>query len=62
MTQGTVWQKSSFSGGGDSSDCVELAAVNGSILLRENDTPSRMLSATPDEIAAFVRHVQGEAK
>ncbi|MFD8774738.1 DUF397 domain-containing protein [Streptomyces sp. NPDC057717] len=39
MAQVIAWQKSSFSGGGDSSNCLELAAHEGAALLRESDAP-----------------------
>jgi hypothetical protein len=52
------WQKSSFSGGGDSSNCVELATVGEGVLLRESDEPSRVLSTTPAGLAALLREVK----
>ncbi len=58
MAQDIVWQKSSFSGGGDSSDCVEVAAVDGELLLRESDEPSHVLLTTPAGLAAFLRHMR----
>ncbi|WP_229379131.1 DUF397 domain-containing protein [Streptomyces sp. VRA16 Mangrove soil] len=39
------WQKSSFSGGGEGNDCVELAPAPGHrIRLRESDTPAEELA------------------
>lgn len=59
MTQQTVWQKSSYSGGGDSSDCVELSAQrNGTVKLRESDAPSTELSTTPEGLAHLIRQVK----
>lgn len=58
MAQDIVWQKSSFSGGQDSSDCVELASVEGAAQLRESDTPTQVLSPSPEGLAALIRHVQ----
>ncbi|MEV7953808.1 DUF397 domain-containing protein [Streptomyces sp. NPDC088141] len=58
MTKGTVWQKSSFSGGGDSSNCVELAAHNGLIRLRESDEPGTELAVTPDQLARLLGRVK----
>ncbi|MGW5866154.1 DUF397 domain-containing protein [Streptomyces sp. NPDC055239] len=52
------WQKSSFSGPGDGNECVELAAPSGSLLLRESDDPTRVLTATPEGLAALIRHVR----
>ncbi|MEU9115767.1 DUF397 domain-containing protein [Streptomyces sp. NPDC048483] len=61
MAHGVTWQKSSFSGGQDGPDCVELAIVNDTILLRESDTPHRVLSATPAELTALIRHIRATA-
>ncbi|WP_406495593.1 DUF397 domain-containing protein [Streptomyces sp. NBC_00846] len=47
MAQDIAWQKSSFSGGGDSSNCVELAAAAGRIRLRESDDPCTELVTLP---------------
>ncbi|WP_128433819.1 DUF397 domain-containing protein [Streptomyces cyaneus] len=56
MTQ-DAWQKSSFSGGGDSDDCVELAARQGTVLLRESDDPGAVLEASRPQLAALIRHL-----
>lgn len=63
MTQQTVWQKSSYSGGGDSSDCVELCAQpqQGTVKLRESDAPYTELSTTPQGLAHLIRHVKSKA-
>ncbi|GGV53267.1 hypothetical protein GCM10010277_50830 [Streptomyces longisporoflavus] len=58
MTQNITWQKSSFSGGQDSSDCVELASAEGAIRLRESDAPNQVLTPTPESLAALIRHVR----
>ncbi|MEU5595665.1 DUF397 domain-containing protein [Streptomyces sp. NPDC020298] len=57
---GSAWQKSSFSGGGDSDDCVELAATLESILLRESDHPGTMLSTSRPQLAALLDHLRPE--
>ncbi|WP_327354737.1 DUF397 domain-containing protein [Streptomyces sp. NBC_01304] len=54
----TQWQKSTFSGGGDGDDCVELAHGNHELLLRESDDPAQVIKLTRDGIAALIRHVQ----
>lgn len=41
------WQKSSFSGGAEGNECVEVAATPGMIHLRESDTPTTHLTTTP---------------
>ncbi|MGN9820040.1 DUF397 domain-containing protein [Streptomyces sp. SD11] len=45
------WQKSSFSGGADGNNCVELAANPRTIHLRESDDPSTELVTTPTPLA-----------
>ncbi len=57
MAQEIVWQKSSFSGGGDSSDCVEVAASQGILRLRESDEPATVVVTTATGLAALIRHV-----
>ncbi|WP_037887340.1 DUF397 domain-containing protein [Streptomyces viridochromogenes] len=61
MAEVPVWQKSSFSGGGDDADCVELAAARqgaGTVLLRESDEPGTMITTTATGLAALIRHVR----
>ncbi|MEU9784377.1 DUF397 domain-containing protein [Streptomyces phaeochromogenes] len=58
MSQSTVWQKSSFSGGGDSSDCVEVAATQEALQLRESDEPDAVITATGAGLAALIRHLR----
>ena len=45
------WQKSSFSGGGEGNDCLELASSPTHIHLRESDTPTSTLTTTPATLA-----------
>ncbi|MCX4990371.1 MULTISPECIES: DUF397 domain-containing protein [unclassified Streptomyces] len=58
MTIPANWQKSSFSGGGEGNDCVELAATPGTIHLRESDTPATHLSTAPGPLAQLVHHIK----
>ncbi|MEV6588302.1 DUF397 domain-containing protein [Streptomyces acidicola] len=51
----TQWQKSTFSGGGDGDECVELAHNGATLLLRESDDPTRILPVTPTALAALLR-------
>ncbi|AXE78869.1 DUF397 domain-containing protein [Streptomyces atratus] len=59
MTKDIVWQKSSFSGGGDSSNCVELAITDGRIRLRESDEPGTELAVTRDQLGRLLGGVKG---
>ncbi|ADI09082.1 hypothetical protein SBI_05962 [Streptomyces bingchenggensis BCW-1] len=53
----TNWQKSSFSEGqGD--NCVELAAVDHGIHMRESDEPDTVLRTTPATLRSFIRAVK----
>ncbi|MER8153846.1 DUF397 domain-containing protein [Streptomyces sp. NPDC094472] len=56
-----TWRKSSFSGHGETNDCVELAAVCGEIRLRESDTPADILTTTPGRLGRFIRAVKAGA-
>ncbi|WP_411149652.1 DUF397 domain-containing protein [Streptomyces sp. A30] len=48
------WQKSTYSGGADGNECVELACTNDSLLLRESDDPERILQVTQDCLASLL--------
>ncbi|MFD3481806.1 DUF397 domain-containing protein [Streptomyces sp. NPDC058665] len=50
------WQKSSFSEGG--AQCVEIAAHNGEILMRESDDPNVVTTTSRNKFAAFVAGVK----
>ncbi|MEU5595666.1 DUF397 domain-containing protein [Streptomyces sp. NPDC020298] len=58
--QDMIWQKSSFSGGGDSSNCVEIAATPEAILLRESDDLRTVLNTSRPQLAALIRHLRPE--
>ncbi|MEU6766888.1 DUF397 domain-containing protein [Streptomyces sp. NPDC046853] len=63
MATATTWQKSSFSGGGDGANCVELRAQHpGTVKLRESDAPSTELSTTPERLAHLIRHVKTQSR
>ncbi|WP_323183668.1 DUF397 domain-containing protein [Streptomyces prunicolor] len=49
------WQKSSFSGGGDGNECVELAQSHDSLFLRESDDPDRALHVAPSSLVGVVQ-------
>ena len=52
------WQKSSFSGGGDGDDCVEIAALPGVIHFRESDTPTTHLTTTPTPLTHLLQAIR----
>ncbi|MFI0261541.1 DUF397 domain-containing protein [Streptomyces sp. NPDC017056] len=55
----TNWQKSSYSG--NASNCVEIAASSGeTVLLRESDVPSIVVTVGSAALGGLVRVVQGE--
>jgi hypothetical protein len=58
MSTPLKWQKSSFSGGGDGDNCVELAAIPGMIHLRESDTPTAHLTTAPAPLAQLLHHIK----
>ncbi|MFF3730050.1 DUF397 domain-containing protein [Streptomyces sp. NPDC002476] len=59
MAKRMRWQKSSFSGGGDGNDCVELAIDGDQMRLRESDDPRTELVVTSLELAQLLRGVKG---
>lgn len=58
MKRPSGWQKSSFSEGGDGNTCVELAAIDRSVLLRESDTPHTHLTTTPTTLTHLLVHIR----
>ena len=55
MVSTGVWRKSSFSGTNPENHCVELAALNGEISLRESDDPEAVVTTTPASLGTFIR-------
>jgi hypothetical protein len=56
MSEEIIWQKSSFSQG--TGECVELAAMDDSILMRESDAPGTVVTTSRDKLRAFVLGVK----
>ncbi|MEW2295729.1 DUF397 domain-containing protein [Streptomyces sp. NPDC006743] len=55
MTTPVTWHRSSYSGGGDGNNCVEVASLPTRISLRDSKTPSRAtLSFSPGVFTVFV--------
>lgn len=52
------WQKSSYSGGADGHECVELGRTPTTLLVRESDDPARALAPTPAALAALLSHLR----
>ncbi|WP_221348435.1 DUF397 domain-containing protein [Streptomyces beigongshangae] len=61
MTAPDNWQRSSFSGGADGNNCVELASTSYSIHLRESDTPSTELVTTPTPLTHLLHGIRSGA-
>ncbi|MER7793615.1 DUF397 domain-containing protein [Streptomyces sp. NPDC097640] len=49
------WRKSSFSGNGVNNECLEVAAADGAIHLRESEAPGTAIRTAPRPLAAFIR-------
>ncbi|MEV4867373.1 DUF397 domain-containing protein [Streptomyces ossamyceticus] len=58
MAQALLWQKSTYSGGGEGDTCVELAAALGFIRLRESDSPATHLRTTATPLAGLLLHLK----
>ncbi|MEW2403042.1 DUF397 domain-containing protein [Streptomyces sp. NPDC046862] len=52
------WQKSSYSGSGDGTNCLELARTHPTLALRESDTPTVVLHTHRPQLAALLRHIK----
>ncbi|MFJ8939872.1 DUF397 domain-containing protein [Streptomyces sp. NPDC102365] len=56
------WQRSTFSGG-PQGECLSIAtAPDGTIRLRESDTPDVTLATAPQALAALLRHARRPAQ
>ncbi|MBK3524256.1 MULTISPECIES: DUF397 domain-containing protein [Streptomyces] len=56
MTTSPLWKKSSFSGGGEGNDCVEVAHSHPHISIRDSKAPTRATLTFP--ATAFVRFIE----
>jgi hypothetical protein len=52
----TSWKKSSFSGGGEGNDCVEVADLDTHIAIRDSKAPARATLTVP--IGAFAHFIR----
>lgn len=57
----TQWQKSTFSNGTEGGNCIELAGEERALLLRESETPARVLAPTSTALAALLHHIRAGA-
>ncbi|MFE7840485.1 DUF397 domain-containing protein [Streptomyces sp. NPDC057474] len=57
MAKALLWQKSTFSDGGDGNTCVELAAAHPTLHLRESDTPATVMATTPTAVAHLLHAI-----
>ncbi|MDX3696113.1 DUF397 domain-containing protein [Streptomyces europaeiscabiei] len=59
MAQALLWQKSTFSDGGDGNTCVELAAAADALAihLRESEAPAAVLTTTPAPVTQLLHAI-----
>ncbi|MFF7748014.1 DUF397 domain-containing protein [Streptomyces sp. NPDC007971] len=61
-----TWQKSSYSGGGEGNNCVEIADSRTHISIRDSKTPSAgILAFPPEAFAPFIealKHPEAEPR
>ncbi|MCM2419634.1 DUF397 domain-containing protein [Streptomyces sp. RKAG293] len=62
MPSSIDWQKSSFSGGAQGNDCVEIGISPAGLHLRESDSPDAVLTTTPVALGAFLHHIKVSAR
>ncbi|MEU0118786.1 DUF397 domain-containing protein [Streptomyces bobili] len=60
MSTRLKWQKSSFSGGGEGNDCLELVSSPTHIHLRESDTPTTVLTTTPTPLTHLLDAIRAQ--
>jgi len=61
VTTSDNWRKSSYSGGGDGNNCVEIAACPTHIAIRDSKTPARAtLAFQTGAFTAFVEALKSE--
>ncbi|MEU7424129.1 DUF397 domain-containing protein [Streptomyces sp. NPDC040750] len=56
MTNPSTWKRSSFSGGGEGNDCVEVAHLDTHIAVRDSKAPTRATLTFPT--VSFSRFVE----
>lgn len=60
MTTRLKWQKSSFSGGGEGNDCLELASTPTltALHLRESEDPTTVLTTTAGPLSSLLTGIR----
>ncbi|RZB17818.1 DUF397 domain-containing protein [Streptomyces sp. F001] len=63
MTTPNNWQKSSFSGGADGNNCVEIAVLHPRIAIRDSKNPTYATLTFPTEtFTAFLASLKADAR
>lgn len=57
---GNEWQRSSFCGGGGN-NCVEVAATDNGVAIRESDIPDEVLATGSNTLFSLIRSVKAGA-
>lgn len=58
MTTPENWQKSSFSGGADGNNCVEIANLPTRVAIRDSKAPVRGISFPAGTFTAFISNLK----
>lgn len=62
MTTPAQWRKSSFSGGGEGNDCVEIADLHTRVAIRDSKAPTHgTLSFPPGTFTTFIETLKAAA-
>ncbi|MGW7003586.1 DUF397 domain-containing protein [Streptomyces sp. NPDC054933] len=58
MPTAITWQRSSFSGGAEGNNCVEVRIYADRIHLRESDAPNAIVTTNRTHLSAFIRRIK----
>jgi hypothetical protein len=62
MTASAQWKKSSFSGGGEGNDCVEIAKLHTRVAIRDSKAPAQgTLTFPAGSFTAFISNLKAGA-
>lgn len=63
MTAPAQWKKSSFSGGGEGNDCVEIANLHTRVAIRDSKAPAQgTLSFPAAPFTAFISNLKADIR